>query len=216
VSANNGRDTVTLAALKAERAKQFEIGHKIEWFDGRLSSTLALYELTKRNRGGSVPVAEPPFYNTVTIGEARSRGLEWDLSGQLSKQLSLIASYAYTDTEVLVDPTYQGKQLANVARHAGSVWARYEINSQWSTAAGVFAQGQRQGDSGNTFQMPGYARVDAMLGYRFGWAGAKASLQFNLDNVFDRKYYSGSHQFVQDWIKLGAPRTAKATLRLDY
>lgn len=216
VSANNGRDTVTGAALSAERARQFEIGHKIDWLDGKLSSTLAAYELTKRNRGGSVPVATPPFYNTVTVGEARSRGVEWDLSGQVSRSLSLIASYAYTDTRVLVDPTYQGKKLANVARHTGSLWARYAIDSQWSTGAGVFAQGQRQGDTGNTFQLPGYGRVDAMLAYRFALQDARAALQFNVDNVFDRKYYTGSHQFVADWVKLGSPRTVKATLRLDY
>ncbi|MFG6414321.1 TonB-dependent siderophore receptor [Roseateles sp. DC23W] len=218
VSANNGRSTQgpNPVALEAERAKQFEVGHKIELFDGKLSSTVALYELTKRNRGGSVPIAAAPGYDTITIGKARSRGLEWDLSGQLTRSVSVIASYAYTDTEVLEDPTYRGKKLANVARHAGSVWARYAIDSQWSTAAGVFSQGQREGDSGNTFQMPGYARVDAMVAYKFGWAGAKASLQLNVDNLFDRKYFTGSHQFVQDWIKLGSPRTAKATLRLDY
>ncbi len=216
VSANNGRDTVTLAALKAEKAEQFEIGHKIELFDGKLASTVALYELTKRNRGGSVPAADPPFYNTVTVGKARSRGIEWDVSGQLTPSLSLIGSYAYTATRVLRDPTYDGKELANVARHTGSLWLRYALDSQWATAAGVFAQGQRQGDLGNTFKLPGYARVDAMLSYRFGLAGAKASLQFNIDNVFDTKYYTGSHPFVQDWIKLGAPRTAKATLRVDY
>lgn len=218
VSANNGRSTQgpNPAALEAERAKQFEVGHKIELFDGKLSSTVALYELTKRNRGGSVPIAAAPGYDTITIGKARSRGLEWDLSGQLTRSVSVIASYAYTDTEVLEDPTYRGKKLANVARHAGSLWARYAIDSQWSTAAGVFAQGQREGDAGNTFQMPGYARVDAMVAYKFGWAGAKASLQLNVDNLFDRKYFTGSHQFVQDWIKLGSPRTAKATLRLDY
>ena len=93
---------------------------------------------------------------------------------------------------------------------------RYAIDSQWSVGGGVFAQGQRQGDSANTFQLPGYARFDAMLAYRFGLGAGKASLQFNLDNVFDRKYYAGSHQFAQDWIKLGTPRTAKLTLRVDY
>ncbi|WP_041743613.1 TonB-dependent siderophore receptor [Collimonas fungivorans] len=216
VSANNGRDTVTRAPLAAERAKQFEIGHKIELFGGKLSSTVALYELTKRNRGGSVPIAVAPFYDTVTIGKARSRGVEWDVSGQLTKRLSLIASYAYTATEVTEDPTYQGKTLANVARHTASMWARYALDSQWAAAGGIFAQGQRQGDVGNTFQLPGYARVDAMLAYKFGLASSKASLQFNIDNVFNKKYYTGSHQFVQDWIKLGDPRTAKVTLRVDY
>jgi iron complex outermembrane recepter protein len=134
----------------------------------------------------------------------------------VTNRLSLIASYAYTDTEVTEDPTYQGKLLANVARHTASVWARYAIDSQWTVGSGVFAQGQRQGDSGNTFQLPGYARVDAMVAYRFGLGASKASLQFNLDNVFNKKYFTGSHQFVQDWIKLGNPRTAKLTLRMDY
>jgi iron complex outermembrane receptor protein len=114
------------------------------------------------------------------------------------------------------DPSYDGKELANVARHAGSLWLRYALDAQWTAAAGVFAQGQRQGDIANTFKLPGYARTDAMLAYRFGLGGAKASLQFNVDNVFNIKHYTGSHQFVQDWIKLGSPRTAKATLRLDY
>ncbi|RTL44219.1 MAG: TonB-dependent siderophore receptor [Burkholderiales bacterium] len=215
VTTNNGRDTVTGAALPAERGRQFEVGHKIELFEGRLTSTVALYELTKRNRAGQVPIAEAPYYNILTVGKARSRGLEWDVSGQVTRSVSVITSYAYTDTRVLEDPSYQGKKLANVARHTGSVWARYALDSQWSTGAGVFAQGQREGDLGNTFQLPGYARVDAMLAYKFGWAGAKASLQLNVDNVFDKKYFTASHPWAQDWIKLGSPRAARATLRLD-
>lgn len=217
VAANNGRDVVTGAALDAERARQFEIGHKIEFFDGKLTSNLALFELTKRNRGASVPdLLSPTGTNVVTIGEARSRGLEWDVSGQVTKRLSLIGSYTYTDAEVVRDPTYQGKLLANVAKNTASLWARYAVDNKWTVGSGVFAQGQRQGDAGNTFQLPGYARVDAMAVYRFALGSSKASLQFNLDNVFNKKYYSGSHQFLQDWIKLGNPRTAKLTLRMDY
>ena len=216
VSANNGRDTVTLAPLAAERARQIEVGHKAEWLEGRLKSTVALYQLTKFHRGETVPIAAPPYTNVVAIGEARSRGIEWDVSGQLNERLSLIGSYAYTTTRVLSDPTYQDKQLANVARNAGTLWARYQITSNWAAGGGVFAQGQRQGDIGNTFQLPGYARADAMLAYRFLWGSGRASLQFNLDNVFDTKYSAQSHQFVSDWIKLGSPRTAKLTLRIDY
>lgn len=217
VAANNGRDTVTGAALAAERGRQVEVGHKIELFDGKLNSTVALFQLTKRNRGASVlDPRSPTGTNVVTMGEAVARGLEWDISGQVTSKLSLIGSYAYTDTEVTRDPTYQGMKLANVARHAASLWARYAIDSQWAVGGGVFAQSARPGDSGNTFRMPGYARVDAMVAYRFALGASKASLQFNLDNVFNRKYHTSSHQFVQDWIKLGNPRTAKLTLRVDY
>lgn len=41
-------------------------------------------------------------------------------------------------------------------------------------------------------------------------------MQFNLKNVFDKVYYSGSHPLVKDWIQPGAARTASVTLRLDY
>lgn len=217
IGANNGRDTVTGAALESERSKQLEIGHKIELFDGKFSSTVALFQLDKRNRGASVPdPLSPTLKNRVTIGKARSHGLEWDVSGQLTKRLSLIGSYAFTATEVVNDVKYQGNQLVNVARHTASLWARYAIDSKWTAAGGIFAQGRRQGDAANTFQMPGYGRVDAMLAYKFDLGGSKASLQFNLDNVFNKKYYTSSHQLVQDWIKLGNPRTAKLTLRMDY
>lgn len=217
VSANNGRDTVTGAALAAERARQIELGHKAELWGGKLTSTLALFELTKRNRAATVldPLS-PTGTNIITVGEAVARGLEWDVSGQIDNHLALIGSYAYTDAKVTVDPYYQGMRLANVARHTASLWARYAVDSQLSVGAGVFAQGARQGDVGNTFQLPGYARVDAMVAYRFALGATKAALQFNLDNVFNRKYYASSHQVVQDWIKLGSPRTAKVTLRVDY
>jgi iron complex outermembrane receptor protein len=217
LSANNGRDTVTGVALAAERGRQFEVGHKSEWLDRRLSSTVSAYQLTKRNRGSQVlDAASPTGYNTITIGEAAARGFEWDITGQVTNRLSIIASYAYTDTEVTRDPTYLGKKLANVARHTASAWARYAIDDQWTIGSGIFAQSARQGDTGNTFQLPGYARVDAMASYRFRAGGQKALLQFNLDNVFNRKYYSGSHQFLSDWIKLGSPRTAKVTLKVDF
>jgi iron complex outermembrane receptor protein len=217
VAANNGRN-LRGDALPAERARQLEIGHKIELFDGRLASTVALYELTKRNLSNYFPSADPAFagrFDTSTVGEARSRGLEWDASGQLTRNLALIASYAYTDTEVTRDLFFKGTKLPNAARHTGSVWARYAFGSGISGGVGVFGQSQRQGDQGNTFQLPGYARVDAMLAYRFKLGTNAAQLQLNVNNLFDRLYYTGSHQFVQDWIAVGAKRNAALTLRVD-
>lgn len=44
----------------------------------------------------------------------------------------------------------------------------------------------------------------------------KGTLQFNLKDVFDKLYFSGSHQFVKDWIQPGPPRTASLTLNLAF
>jgi iron complex outermembrane recepter protein len=210
VAANNGRD-VTGKALEAERARQIEFGWKQSALDGRFNTTVALFQLEKRNR------ADYSLFPLVTtIGKARSRGLEVDAIGRVSPQLAVMASYTYLDAKVTEDPIYQGTRLANTARHAGSLWGRWKFDEQWAAGLGLFAQGQRQGDVSNTFQMPGYARVDAMVSYGFRTGTGRGSLQFNLKNVFDKVHYTGSHPLVKDWIQVGAPRTASLTLRLDY
>lgn len=212
LATNNGRDTDGVTPLKPETAKQTEIGYKYVTNDNRLSANIALYELTKYNR------ADFSLYpiKLLTTGEARSRGLEVDVIGQVTKSLSLIGSYAYTDTKVVADTFYAGKKLANVPENAASLWANYEFSPKWHGGVGAFYQGDRFGDLGNTFILPAYTRVDAMLGYSFKAAGTDAMLQLNVKNLFDVRYYTGSHQFVSDWIRPGAPRTFTVTLRLAY
>ncbi|HTP72479.1 MAG TPA: TonB-dependent siderophore receptor, partial [Burkholderiaceae bacterium] len=210
VAANNGRNADG-TPLAAERAKQIELGWKQAALDGRFNTTVAVYQLVKRNR------ADYSLFPVVnTTGEARSRGMEIDALGEVTRQLAVMASYAYLDAVVTEDALYKGTKLANAARHSGSLWGRWMFDAQWAAGAGLFFQSQREGDQANTFQLPGYGRVDAMVSYAFRTAAGKASLQFNLKNVFDKLYYSGSHQFVKDWIQPGPPRTASVTLRLDY
>ena len=55
-----------------------------------------------------------------------------------------------------------------------------------------------------------------MAAYRFPLGDAKAQVQFNLNNVFDRAYFTGSHQHVTDWNQPGASRAALLTFRVDY
>lgn len=210
VATNNGRDQ-NLVPLAAERARQYEVGWKSSALQGRFNTTIALFELTKRNRAD---LSQYPLFIS-TVGEARSRGLEFDTIGQLTDHLSIIGSFALLDAKVTKDPVFQGTRLADAAHESGSLWGRWVFNTHWAAGAGVFAQGQREGDQGNTFELPGYARVDAMVSYGFPAGKGRGSLQFNLKNVFDTVYYSGSHQFSKDWIQPGAPRTASITFRLD-
>lgn len=204
VAANN-------PGLDAERAQQIEVGWKQAALEGRFNTTVALYQLVKRNR------ADYSLFPVVTTtGEARSRGIEIDALGELTQRLALMASYSYLDAVVTEDAVFKGTRLANAARHSGSVWGRWRFDDRWAVGTGVFFQSQRQGDTANSFALPGYGRLDAMASYTFKAGAGKGSVQFNLKNVFDKLYYSGSHSLVKDWIAPGAPRTASLTLRLDY
>ncbi|MGH8612834.1 MAG: TonB-dependent siderophore receptor [Gammaproteobacteria bacterium] len=181
---NNGR-TSTGAPLDPQLATQYEAGIKTEFFDGQLNATLAFYHLTKENLVAP-DLSTPDPRDKVTIGEARSRGIELDVSGQLTERLSLIGSYSYIDGEITRNPQQddagnplpgnEGHRLPDVPRHSGSLWAKYAvIPERFDIGAGIFAAGQRQGDLQNTFQLPGYVRLDAYAAYPEAWADANDS-----------------------------------------
>lgn len=112
--------------------KQYELGLKAQLFESRLLGTLAAYKLTKDNiLVADLSTADP---NDRIANKQGSEGIELDLTGRVSRYLSLIASYAYTETKVIEDhaagsPT-KGNRLANVPKHSGSLSVRYDLNGQ--------------------------------------------------------------------------------------
>jgi iron complex outermembrane receptor protein len=117
-AANAARDS-SGKILQPETAEQYEIGFKTEFFDKRLFSSVAFYNLTKQNM--AVAMVGTPF--SQAIGEARSRGVEIDVTGKVTDGLNLIATYAYTDA-VILKGANAGNRLWNVPRNAGSLWAK--------------------------------------------------------------------------------------------
>ena len=200
--------------LGPETAEQYEAGFKTEFFDKRLMSSVAFYQLTKQNM--SVPIAGTLF--SETIGEARSQGVEMDVTGKVTDALSLITTYAYTDASILKG-TNQGKRLWNVPRNAGSFWAKYDLQQQsvrgLSVGAGVYLQGQREGDAANTFELPGYGRIDALVKYKLPIAKAKTTLQFNVENLLDHQYYAATSNSTT-FINPGAPRTFMGSVKVEF
>jgi len=50
---------------------------------------------------------------------------------------------------------------------------------------GLFANGQREGDNENSFQLPGYARLDALIAYRRKIGPSRLIAQLNIRNLLD-------------------------------
>jgi iron complex outermembrane receptor protein len=210
LDSNNGRDAVTLQALAAETSNQFEFGYKVRARGEAITATVAAYQLVKDN------IASFAFYpKIVTVGQQRSRGVEVDVRGRLTRRLSGIASYAYNDGVVTKDPTYQGERLPEAPRNSGSLWLRQSLGESWDAGAGIFAVGVRNGDYGSDFELPGYARLDAMLSHRFQTGAWHNTIQVNVLNLTNKLYYTGSFPIALDWIQLGRARTYQFTLRLS-
>jgi len=186
----NGRDENN-NPIKPQIGVQYEVGVKASLRGGRVIASATFFNLTKSN----ILEYTPDNFFPRVVGEARSRGLELDVAGQVTRHVSLIASYTFDQTTITNDPYNgtQGKQLSGVAPHVGSLWGRYDsspsASTGWALGVGAYLSGQREGDDPNTWQLPGYGVVDAMLSYRRKLGRVNSSIQLNANNLFDKTYF---------------------------
>jgi len=185
--APNFGTTVEGDILEPTRGTQYEVGVRGEFLEGRLTTNLVAYYLTKTNIAATDP-DNPDF--SIATGEQRSQGIELDVIGEILPGWNIIASYAYTDAEVTEDEgsLLEGNRLAGVPEHTASLWSTYEIQSGdlqgLGFGLGLFFVGKRQ-DFDNSFSVPSYLRTDASLFYRRdNWrAGINFRNLFNIDYI---------------------------------
>jgi iron complex outermembrane receptor protein len=186
--------------IAAEEGTSWETGVKFD-FNQRLSGTVALYDIDKKNVLVSQLNTTTGLTDYRTAGKVRSRGVEVDVTGRLTDSWSMIGSYAYTDARVTDDPTLAGKALQNVALNTGSLYLVYDFGDRLPgrlrVGAGAHYVGDRPGDSVNTFTLPSYVVADAFATYETKYQSLPVIYQLNVKNLFDNVYYpSAVSQFV--------------------
>lgn len=216
--ANIGTD-VAGAIFDPETSRSKEIGVKFTALDGRLNGTFAVFQLDKNNVLAS-DTGNPGF--SVAIGKARSRGIEFDLAGQLPGEIEVILSYAYIDAEArstLLEPNFNfqirpGDPLINIPDHNLNIQAskRFSIAGRDAQlGAGVQYVGERSGETGTAFTLPSHtlARVFGEFDPIEG-----ITLFAAIQNLFDARWYANSYSPL--WVQPGTPRTASIGLRTSF
>jgi iron complex outermembrane receptor protein len=217
---NFGPFTVARNQFKPTTGTQYEAGVKAEIVPGRLTSTLAFYRILKKDALATDPT-NPLFF--IQTGAQRSQGVEFDLTAQLLTGWKVIATYAYTDARVAADTTIQvGNRIPLIARHTGSLWTTYDFQSNFlqgfGVGAGLFAVGERAGDVGNTFTLPGYVRTDMALYYRKPDFLTHTNLiaQLNIQNLLDQEYFYSGGGGRASAAFAGAPLTFLGSVKLEF
>jgi iron complex outermembrane receptor protein len=212
-------------AFDPTTGEQFEVGVKYQPDGSNSFVTLSVYQLTQDN------VLSPDPENTsfsVQTGQVRMRGIELEGKAEITDALSVLASYAYTDSEITkananaAGISNQGNRFSFVPRQQASLWLDYAVQTSdaWdglSFGAGARYTGQTFGDNANQFDIPSYTVFDAAVRYDFGKAtpklkGLKASL--NVSNLFDRKYVSTC--IAATGCYWGEGRSVYATLKYSW
>jgi iron complex outermembrane recepter protein len=155
----------------------------------------------------------------LPLGKVRSRGIEFDIAGEILPGWKIIASYAYTDAEVTEsgdDPFFPaGLRIANVAPHTASLWTTYEIQTGrlqgLGFGVGFFFVDNRPGDFDNTYELPSFVRTDAAIYYRRD----RWRLALNINNLFNQRYFSGA-DFGRTTVRPGEPFSVVGSVSVEF
>ncbi|PDT78850.1 TonB-dependent siderophore receptor [Bradyrhizobium sp. C9] len=178
--------------IAPEEGTQWETGAKFD-FNKRISGTLALYDIDKKNVLVSQLNSSTGIVEYRTAGKVRSRGVEFDVTGRLTDNWSMIGSYGYSDARVTEDPTLAGKALQNVALNTASLYLVYDFGTtlpgRLRLGGGARYVGDRPGDAANSFMLPAYTVADVFATYETKVQTFPVVYQFNVKNLFDTVYY---------------------------
>jgi outer membrane receptor for ferric coprogen and ferric-rhodotorulic acid len=206
---------------------QIEAGVKGEFLDKKLNTSFAWFEIRDQNRAYADP-ANPGYF--LQAGLAESTGVEVEFSGKPLADidvplishplpgLDIVGGYTYMRTTLLVDKNNQSRPISGwYPTHMFKLWGKYDFDGMLqglTIGAGVVAQSGLTGTINSwdeSRQQPAYAVVSMMASYKID---EHFSLQFNLNNLTDRKYYMrvGSNTYNTP----GDPRNFMVTLRADF
>jgi iron complex outermembrane receptor protein len=230
-----GAQTVNGQPLAPQTAQQWEYGIKGEFLEGKLTATASIYQLTKENIP-TVDPSNPGFWTSV--GQARSRGLELEVAGEILPGWRVIGGYSYINCTITQDngngfgPSMQGLRFPGVPYNSGSLWSTYEIQGgplkRLKFGAGVVGRSGEQAYSvqytydadGNplppsylTETIPAFAVVNLMAAYPCQIGKTKLTAQVNINNLFDTTYYS---TVIPYSAMPGAPINVLASLKLEF
>lgn len=181
--------------FKPVTGDNIELGLKREFLGGNWVTSLSAYQITKNN----VLTADPENMNfSVQLGQTVTKGIEFDIRGQLTDELSLMANYAYTDGVVTqdTDPAKENITIPGISKHISNAWLTYRASKGAIQGFGLSLGSQYQVGrtswyvfDGTRQDLPDYFRLDGAISYQKN----KFAVALNVNNITSKKLYSGAY-----------------------
>lgn len=166
--------------LPPENNQAFELGAKYDFFNGGLSVTGALFQITKNN------ARTLNFDGTYAAqGQVRVKGIRTGVAGRITPEWQVWGGYTYLDARILngtaVNTT--GKTPLNTPTDSATLWTTYTFDKKWEIGGGPTYQGLRYANNTNTVIVPAFLRFDATAAYKMEKYDIRLNV-FNLTNVY--------------------------------
>ncbi|AIR88120.1 TonB-dependent siderophore receptor [Pseudomonas cremoricolorata] len=186
----------------------YETGIKAAFNDDTLNARLALFKLQQDNLAVMDGDNLTPTGWQAYLGEegTTTKGVEIELDGQLTDNWQLAGGYTYS-----VSTDSNDKRIATqIPRNSFKAFTTYQLPApldKLTLGGGVNWQSKTGVDLGY-YQQSSYAITNLMARYAID---EHFTLGVNVDNVFDRSYYSTTSAGVY-----GAPRSVTGVVKYTY
>ncbi|EPE3190378.1 ferric-rhodotorulic acid/ferric-coprogen receptor FhuE [Cronobacter sakazakii] len=211
----SGQRDVNSEFLDPTTGKAYEAGLKADWFNTRLTASLAVFRIEQDNVAVNTGVIIPGSGGQTaykSVDGTVSKGVELELNGALTDnwQLTFGASryVAEAGDGVAVNP--------DQPRTTMKLFTRYQLPAMPALTVGGGARWQTKtwqdivGPNGDTrISQNGYTVVDLFTRYQ---ATKNLAVQANLNNVFDKAYYD----YLGTYGVYGAPRNFSVTASYSF
>lgn len=201
------------ATLAPRDSAQYELGLKQQWQG--LLFTAALFDLKQDNQYTNASS------NYVTDGEQHNLGLELGLQGRLNQNLDMTSTLALIRSRLkdIQSDEYRGHQTQNVPilRFASHLSYQVPQVDGLRLLTGMQYSSSKYANKLGTVKVSGYTVFDAGAAYNFRAFAYDNTLRFNVDNLFNKKYWRDAGSFFgDDYLFLGAPRTAQLSWTINF
>ncbi|MCG8390953.1 MAG: TonB-dependent receptor, partial [Cytophagales bacterium] len=203
-------------------SEQIEFGSKTSFFNDRLLAQVSFYFINQSGRLIEDPQSTGGIIRVIQLDEEESRGLELDITGSVTGNLSLTANYAYNEVEIL-DDSEEVNLLSlenNNPQHTAGFWGKYTFSSGVLDNFSIGLGGRYVSESqtvdpaanliDNVIAFQSYFTAKAALYYKYNNVG----LALNVNNIFDERYFIGGLNAGR--VFPGAPRNYLATVSYSF
>lgn len=214
VAANNLFLLGAAQPLELTRTASWEAGLKGDFWNGRGQTTIALYDIDRRN------VYSAQGGRTLNLaGRLASRGAEWAVVVSPASAWRFNADVAYTRARYhdydFSSGSYSGNTPPNVPTVIANAGLAYRIASPLPVEIGASVRhvGDRRASDANNVKLLAYNLVDAQVAIE-PRTGTRVTLRVR--NLGDRRYAAWADPFYPDQILVGAPRSFELALNTSF
>ncbi len=176
-----------------EGSENYELGARIEGFDGKLSTRVAAFYSVKTNERNRDP--DSAATQALLSGRRHAAGLEFDVAGRIRPGWEVYASYAWTPV-ARIDVGAPGStpgvgegagtRSALTPRHSGTVWTTYQLTPALRLGGGLNARSaQTPNRNPAGINAPSFVTADLLAEYTLN---DSVAFKLNVNNVTDKLY----------------------------